>query len=151
VIDSVKAVKVVSRHPIIVKVSADQDFIAIARGVKGFAEAISLNSVPWKKVFGEKRSPLWRLDKKFGGGGGGVSGKPAQKENWEAVRKLVEDSSLPVICPSVMDSGDVTRALELNPGAISFGAIHILTPCRPTAIVEREEMYARLHNNAKVV
>jgi dihydroorotate dehydrogenase len=44
VVKSVKAVKRASRHPIIVKVSVDQDYLAIARGLVGVAEAISLNS-----------------------------------------------------------------------------------------------------------
>ena len=89
VIDDVKAVKAVSRHPIIVKVSVDQDYLTIADGLRGVAQGISLNSVPWKTVFPNgERSPLWRLEKKVGGGGGGVSGEPAQKHNWAAVAAL---------------------------------------------------------------
>ncbi len=64
VIDSVKAVKRASRHPIIVKISADQDYLTIARGLIGIAEAVSLNSVPWKTVFIQgEQTPLWKLER----------------------------------------------------------------------------------------
>lgn len=145
-IESGKAVKHVSRHPIVMKVSAAQDYLAIARGLQGVAEAISLNSVPIEMT-DLGRSPLWRLEKKVGGGGGGVSGKPAKPFNWLAVRQLVKLGVLPVITPSITEYLDVARAWEMNPGgAVSFGAIHLPTkgkpwtlftnPCKPTAFVE---------------
>jgi dihydroorotate dehydrogenase len=139
VIESVRAVKNVSRHPVIVKVSVDQDYRAIARGLVGVAEAISLNSVPWKTAFPNgERSPLWRLEKKVGGGGGGVSGKPAQNQNWVAVAELARDGALPVIGPSVMEFDDMKRVRELGAKAVSFGAIHFRTPWRPTSFVRKE-------------
>lgn len=151
VIDSGKAVKRTSRHPIIIKVSADQDYISIARGLVGVAEAISLNSVPWKTVFPNERTPLWRLEKQVGGGGGGVSGKPAQKHNWAAVEALAKQGSLPVIGPSVMCLEDMDIVRKLGAGAVSFGAIHLpshpvwlkpwtifTNPCKPTTFVKLE-------------
>ncbi|MFZ2484831.1 MAG: hypothetical protein WAW81_02745, partial [Minisyncoccia bacterium] len=45
VVKAVRAVKAASHHPIIVKVSVDQDYMTIARHLIGIAEAISLNSV----------------------------------------------------------------------------------------------------------
>jgi len=138
VISSVKAVKSASRHPVIVKVSVDQDYLTIARGLEGVAEAIALNSVPWKTAFPQGRSPLWRLEEKVGGGGGGVSGRSAQKFNWKAVVELAEQDSLPVIGPSVMEYDDLGRVRRLGASAVSFGAIHLLTPWKPTAIVRKE-------------
>ena len=135
VVESVKAVKQISRHPIIVKVSVDQDYSAIARGLVGIAEAISLNSVPWAVFGGSKRSPLWRLECRVGGGGGGVSGKPAQKYNWLAVETLAREGSLPVIAPSIMEFEDMAPR---SSRAVSFGAIHLRTPWRPTLFVKRE-------------
>ncbi len=88
VVRGVRAVKAVSRHPIIVKVSTSQDYLAIARGLKGVAEAVALNSVPWEQVYPDGRSPLWRLERRVGGGGGGVSGRPAPARDWGAVRAL---------------------------------------------------------------
>lgn len=140
IIENVTAVKAVSRHPIIVKVSVDQDYLAIARGLKGIAEVISINSVPWKTAFPNgDASPLWKLEKEVGGGGGGVSGKPAQKFNWNAVEKLARDGSLPVIGPSIMDFADLEKVRSLGAKAVSFGAIHLKTPCKPTSIVRREQ------------
>jgi len=133
-----KAVRKVSRHPVIVKVSVAQDYLAVAYGLRGIAEAIVLNSVPWEVAFPEKRSPLWRLQKKVGGGGGGVSGKPAQKFNWFTAKELENQGALPVIWPSVMDEEDVKFVQGFGAQAVSFGMIHFLTPWKPTKIVEKE-------------
>lgn len=149
VMKNVKAVKRMSRHPIIVKVSVDQDYLAIARGLEGVAEAISLNSIRWETAFPNgERSPLWRLEKKVGGGGGGVSGKPAQKFNWAAVETLAKQGSLPVIGPSIMEYKDLDRVRKFGASAVSFGAIHLPTkgkpwtlftnPCKPTTFVRKE-------------
>jgi dihydroorotate dehydrogenase len=139
VVSIVKAVKRVSRHPIIVKVSVDQDYVTIAHQLEGVAEAVSLNSVPWKTAFPKgEPTPLAILEKKVGGGGGGVSGKPAQKWNWRAVAAIALDSSLPVIGPSIMEFEDIEQLRLLGARAYSFGAIHLRTPWKPTAIVERK-------------
>lgn len=139
VIDSVGAVKRTSRHPIIVKVSVDQDYLAIARGLVGVAEAISLNSVPWKTVFPNgEQTPLWKLEQEVGGGGGGVSGEPAQKHNWAAVSALAKQGSLPVIGPSVMKLLDMEAVRCRGAKAVSFGTIHLRTPWKPTSFVKEE-------------
>jgi len=138
VVSSVKAVKRVSRHPVIVKLSVAQPYLDIARELRGIAEAISLNSVPWEIAFPKQRSPLWRLDRRVGGGGGGVSGQPAQKFNWTALRLLVDADCLPVIAPGVMAYEDLKIVRGLGATAFSFGAIHLRTPWKPTAIVEKE-------------
>jgi len=112
--------------------------LAIVRGLVGFAEAISLNSVPWKTACPGKKTPLWRLEKKVAGGGGGVSGKPAQEKNWEAVKAISALGLIPVIAPSVMNFQDVLHVeKELKADAVSFGAIHLRTPWRPTSIVQK--------------
>jgi dihydroorotate dehydrogenase len=139
VVRMVKAATEVSRHPVIIKVSVDQDYLTIARGLQHAAEAVSLNSVPWKTAFPNgELSPLWRLERKVGGGGGGVSGKPAQKFNWAAVEILAKEGPLPVIGPDIMEYEDLERVRKLGASAISFGAIHLQTPWKPTAIVEKE-------------
>jgi len=139
VVNSVKAVKLASRHPIIVKVSADQDYLTIVRGLVGIAEAVSLNSVPWKTVFTNgEQTPLAKLEKQVGGGGGGVSGKPAQKYNWAAVEALAKQGSLPVIGPSIMEFKDMEKLRRLGAQAIGFGAIHLLAPWKPTSFIKKE-------------
>lgn len=141
VVNDVKAAKHVSRHPIIIKVSVAQDCLAIAHGLKGIAEAVSFNSVPWKIAFPGKRSPLWRLEKKFGGGGGGVSGKPAQVFNWFAVAELAKQKALPVIGPDIMDQKDAEFVRQIGARAVSFGTIHLRTPWKPTSIVRRKNSH----------
>ncbi|MBX4210677.1 hypothetical protein KW783_01770 [Candidatus Parcubacteria bacterium] len=135
-----EAVKKVSRHPIIVKLSVAQNYMETAKYLQGIAEAISLNSVPWEIVFPPDRTcvknPLHRLVKKVGGGGGGVSGKLAQRHNWKAVEDLWM-YSIPVIAPSIMEYEDIPRTKVLGAQAWSFGAIHLRTPWKPTSIVER--------------
>ena len=136
VVDTIKAVAVESRHPVIVKVSVGQDYLAIAEGLKGVAQAISLNSVPWKIAFPNGEiTPLRKLEARVGGGGGGVSGKPAQKKNWEAVEALARQGALPVIAPSIMEFADLARVDKLGASAYSFGAIHCKSPVEPTKIV----------------
>lgn len=139
VIDDVKAAKSVSRHPIIVKVGANQDYLSIAQGLADVAEAISLNSVPWNMVFPKQdKSPLWKLEKRVSGGMGGVSGKPAQELNWEAVEALARLGALPVIGPGIMEFEDMNRVRKLGAQAVSFGAIHLRTPWKPTQFVRKE-------------
>ena len=140
VVNSVKAVKRASCHPVIVKVSADQDYLTIARGLVGIAEAVSLNSVPWKTVFTNgEQTPLAKLEKQVGGGGGGVSGKPAQKHNWAAVEALAKQGSLSVIGPSIMEFEDMEKLRRLGAKAISFGAIFLRTPWKPTSFINKEK------------
>ena len=79
------------------------------------------------------------LDHVVASGGGGVSGKPAQRFNWQAVYELVEQKALPVIAPSVMNYRDVWQMKRAGARAISYGAIHLRTPWRPTAIVRKEK------------
>jgi len=124
-------------HPFILKLSAAQDYLAIARELRNypFIQAISLNSVPWKKLYPNTPSPFDSLP---GDGGGGVSGKPAQELNWKAVRELAQAvPSIPVIAPSIMEYGDLAKVDALGAKAYSFGAIHLRTPWKPTQIVKR--------------
>ncbi len=147
-VDGVKAVEQESDHPVIVKVSTAQDFLMIASELEGIVEAISINSVPWELAFRNQVSPLHQLERRVQGGGGGVSGKPAQSQNWGAVRKLAEQGSLPVIGPSIMQYSDVSHLKQLGAQAYSFGTIHLPThpvwlhplsvftnPMEPTKIV----------------
>jgi len=135
---AVEAVHAVSRHPLIVKTSVAQDYIAIARATVGLAQAVSLNSVPWEIAFPDRRTPLRRLENRVGGGGGGVSGGPAQKLNWRAVAEIAADKTLPVIAPGIMAEADVATVRAIGASAVSYGSIHFRTPWKPTAIVRRD-------------
>jgi len=83
------------------------------------------------------------LERRVGGGGGGVSGRPAQKFNWPAAKALAEQRALPVIGPDVMGARDMDRVRELGARATSFGTIHLLTPWKPTSIVAEDVLYYR--------
>ncbi|MBX4201152.1 hypothetical protein KW786_03440 [Candidatus Parcubacteria bacterium] len=151
-IKAMHAVKKVCRHPLIAKLSVAQNYLGIAQGIVGAAEAISLNSVPWEMVYPDRKSPLaWLGD---GETGGGVSGKPAQEFNWKAVKELVDQGLLPVIAPSVMEFDDMAKVRELGASAVSFGAIHLpsygrwwqlwkfwtlfTNPLKPTRFIKQE-------------
>lgn len=150
IIAGTKRVKEVTGFPIILKLAITQDYLTIARELQGIVEAISFNSVPWSTVFPAKRSPLWRLERKVGGGGGGVSGLPIQFLNWKAVRELSVQGLIPVIGSSVMSYKDILELKALGAQAISFSTVHLPTypiwlnpwtlftnPCRPTAWVKK--------------
>lgn len=144
VIQAVKAVSKVSVHPVIIKISVAQNYLAIAEGLKGVAQAISINSVPWEKAFPNgETTPLHKLESKVQGGGGGVSGRPAQHLNWKAVRDLSKQNSLPVIGPSVMEYSDLIKLRTLGAKAISYGAIHLRTPWKPTSLVIKDTKQIR--------
>lgn len=49
-----------SRHPIVLKLSAQQDYAGIAAKLKNKVSAVSINSVPWKIIFPEKNLP-WNV------------------------------------------------------------------------------------------
>jgi len=150
VIANVKRAHSVSNRPLLLKVSVAQDYLTIAEGVKKYAEAIDLNSVPWEMVFPDEATPLATLERRVKGGGGGVSGKPAQQKNWQAVNDLYRQGALPVIGPSIMEYEDLRQLDRLGSGAYSFGCIHLpsypvwlkpwtvfTNPCKPTRIVRR--------------
>lgn len=139
VIDGVQAVREVSKHPVLAKLSAAQDYLHIASELEGAAEALSINSVPWELIFPEASSPLHRLERRVGGGGGGVSGVPAQEHNWKMVEELAALDAAAVIGPSVMSFDDVEKVRERGAKAISFGAIHLRRPWAPTSIVIEDQ------------
>lgn len=147
IIANTLAVCAVSRFPVIAKVSADQDYLAIEEGLRGKIAAITLNSVPWKTVFSNGEvSPLWRLERKIGGGGGGVSGKPAQLHNWKAVRELASKGRTPVIAPSVMSYRDIEAVRSYGAQAVSFGAIFLRTPWKPTSLIRSDRRLMKIGN-----
>jgi dihydroorotate dehydrogenase (NAD+) catalytic subunit len=133
VIDGCRAVKSISRFPIILKLSVVHDIQKIVEGVEGLVETFSINSVPWSVIFPRQRSPLVHL------GGGGVSGKIAQPYTWGLVKRLVELTDIPVIGPSVWDFEDIEKLRGLGAEAISFGSVFLKYPWRPTMFVRRDK------------
>lgn len=132
IIKSCQEVKKVSSFPLILKLSVVHDINVILPEIKGVIEAISINSVPWRIVFPNKKSPLAHF------GGGGVSGKIVQPYTWKFVEKLVQKTSIPVIGPSVWDFEDIEKLRKIGAKAISFGSIFFRYPWRPTLYVKKD-------------
>lgn len=132
IISACLALKRTSRFPLILKLSVVHDISSILSEVKGVVEAISINSVPWKTIFPNRKSPLAHL------GGGGVSGKIAQPYTWDFVKRLVDSTDIPVIGPGVWDFSDIEKLREIGAKAISFGSIFLRYPWRPTCFVRKD-------------
>ena len=132
IIESCESVKKGANHPLILKLSVVHDIDKILPEVKDIIEAISINSVPWKIIFPQKKSSLAHL------GGGGVSGKIAQPLTWMLVDDLVRLTEIPVIGPSVWDFEDIEKLREIGAKAISFGSIFLCHPWRPTMFVKKD-------------
>jgi dihydroorotate dehydrogenase len=138
-IEVARAAKQKTDWPLIVKGSANQDYVKLAKELVGVVEAFDINSVPWETVYPGKQSPLHQLEQRVKGGGGGVSGKAAQAYTWKAVEELAREvPEMPVIGPSIWEFEDLDRLRKLGAKALSFGAIHLARPWAPTAFVRRE-------------
>lgn len=131
VIENCYAIKKVTEYPLLLKLSFVQPYLQIAKKVEGVVEAISINSVPWKVVFGEKPSPLAKY------GGGGVSGKVAQPWTWKMAATLARETLIPVIGASIWEYNDIWRLKTLGASAFHFGAIFLPYPHRPSLYVKR--------------
>jgi len=132
IIEICEAAKRASKHPLLLKLSVVQNVDEILPRVNGLVEAISINSVPWREIFPDAKSPLARL------GGGGISGKSAQDWTWDFVRKLKDKTDIPVIGPSVWDYDDIEKLRKIGADAISFGSVSTKYPWRPTSYVKRD-------------
>jgi len=131
-IEGCRAVKRNSRHPILVKLSVANDAERIVPALAGVAEAFSVNSVPWNMIFPYKKSPLAKL------GGGGVSGKIAQRFTWAFAEELMTITDIPFIAPSVWDFEDIEKLRDAGFEAFSFGSVFMPFPWRPTLYVRKD-------------
>ena len=132
VIRACEAVKEASKFPVILKLSVAHDIEKVLPRVRGMAEALSINSVPWRLAFPDRRSPLEHL------GGGGVSGMVIQDITWPFVERLASLSDIPVIGPSVWEYEDMEELRARGARAISFGSIFLRYPWRPTLYARRD-------------
>ena len=131
VIKNCYAIKEVSEHPLLLKLSYVQPYLQIAKKVEGTVEAISINTVPWKVIFGEKISPLAKY------GGGGVSGPMAQPFIWKMISELVKTTSIPIIGATIWEYEDILRLKNLGASAYHFGTIFLPYPWKPTLYIRR--------------
>ena len=110
-----------TNFPLILKIGlVNKEIFESLWKLKSLLEAISLNSLPWEKVF-NKPSPFKK--------GGGVSGKVVQKIQWELGFWLQDISGIPVIFPSVWTRQDALYLLsEKKVPAISVCSAFLLKP-----------------------
>lgn len=127
-----------SRHPIIVKIGADHNYL---RFCKYFGDNIiidAINTVRWSVVnrscTKKVKSPLYPLE-------GGVS----SKETAKIARFILTDikdnyPEIQVISGNgIFDYAEAKKRFELKADAISFGTAFVLTPWRPQQIIARLE------------
>jgi dihydroorotate dehydrogenase (NAD+) catalytic subunit len=114
---------------LVAKIGSNQ--IDLVPKISPFIDAVTLNSVPWSLAFPNKESPLARL------GGGGVSGRAAQKVNWKAAQQIIYENKASIIVPDIWQYNDIHEVFMRGADAISFGAIHMLRPWAATRYVRR--------------
>jgi dihydroorotate dehydrogenase (NAD+) catalytic subunit len=132
VVKGVDAIEQNCDLPIGLKLSVAQDVDSIVCEVKHKVQYLDINSVPWHMIFPGIKSPL----EKFGGGG--VSGKIAQRLTWALGKRLKSISDVPVIWPSIWDDKDVAIAREMGADAESYGSVCLCKPQFPTSSVRRD-------------
>lgn len=133
----IKALKIIcenSRHPVVLKLSAAQNYAKIAESLKDKVSAISINSVPWKIVFPDKVSPLECF------GGGGVSGKTARAFTWKMSLSISRIVDVPVIIPGIWEANDLEKINKMGRWNLvpSIGSGSIPPPfLEPLKIIKR--------------
>ncbi len=120
-----------SPFPLIAKLSYTHDYLKIAAALGKKIEAVSINSIPWQAIHGDRPSPLAQF------GGGGVSGKSIQPFSWKMVAEISHTTKIPVIGPSVWDYDNIEKLFKRGAMAIGFGSIFVHHPWQPTLFVRR--------------
>ncbi len=104
----VQEVKRVSKFSLIAKLSIVHPYQELVGKLEGLVEAVSINTIPWNRIYPNRTSPLAHL------GGGGVSGKIAQPMLWTMAREMAQASSVPVIGSSVWEYEDMQKIFDLG-------------------------------------
>ncbi|OGZ27774.1 MAG: hypothetical protein A2365_04010 [Candidatus Nealsonbacteria bacterium RIFOXYB1_FULL_40_15] len=133
VVEICEAAKEATSLPLILKLSTAHYTPEILPNIRGIGiGALSINSVRWGNIFPDRKSSLDRF------GGGGVSGKLAQRHTWDFACHLKNSTDIRVIFPSMWKLGDIEAAEEMGADAVSFGGLFLRHPCRPTKLVLRD-------------
>jgi len=133
-IEAFEAISDNSRHPIVLKLSARQNYVHIAEKLKDKVSAVSINSVPWDVIFPDKVSPLKRF------GRGGVSGRTAKAFTWGMALSISRVVDVPVIVPGVWEVNDLERIRKMERWNLvpSIGSGSIPPPfLKPLKIIRR--------------
>ncbi|MFA5358238.1 MAG: hypothetical protein WC310_00240 [Patescibacteria group bacterium] len=126
-----RKVKELTCLPLLIKLGYDpqKNYLLTATSLSGIAEAVQINSVPWRYAFPSRTSPLDHF------GGGGVSGKIVQHLTWQMASELSQ--IMPTVWPSIWSYQDIAKAEKQGAKAVTFGSIFLLRPWAPTLYVRR--------------
>ena len=133
VIEVITTSLVFAKHPVIVKIGLNHDFLKLCGTFLNRIVVDAINTVPWNLLH-TAQSPLYPFE-------GGVSSAETAR-----LSKLVLGSikrtypNIQVISGNGIFSYEEAKSrFELGANAISFGTAYILTPWRPAKIIERLE------------
>lgn len=122
-----------SAHPVVLKLSYQDDYVGICKELDGRLAAVELiNSVPFNKVYPYQTSPLARY-----GYDGGVSGSPIKHLSVAAL-KGVKSAGVrtPVISGGGIESlQDVRERKALGADGFVFGSLFIKDAAKPNTII----------------
>ena len=105
----------ITNKSIILKVSANQNYIQLIKANYKFISAISINSVPWNLIF-SSRSPLSDF------GNGALSGGITQSIVWRMIKEISDLNLAPIIGSGIWWKEDISEIRKYGARAISFGA-----------------------------
>lgn len=128
-----------SVHPIILKLAYHQPFVKISIQTDSYVEAFELiNSVPWKIVFNDEKSPLEKYNLV-----GGVSGQKIRFFAETALIRMMTNRiaykfKAPIIsCGGIYSYKDVQERQRLGAEAWSFGTVFMKYPWLPNLIARK--------------
>lgn len=125
-----REIKEATTLPVWIKLGFSQPYVQIVKQLEGVVEAVSLNTVPWKVIFGDKPSPLAKY------GGGGVSGPVAKAYMWTMISELAKKTSVPVIGAGIWNYEDIAKLQSLGVSAWQLGTVFLPYPEKPTKWVK---------------
>lgn len=120
--------------PIVLKLSVDQVTEPFIKATEEHVEAFhAINTIPWKRIFSDKKSPIECYGHKQQGG---VSGSFIKHEALRCVREIKGWTSRPVIAGGgILKYSDVFAFEAVGADAYSLGTCFLLSPWRPNQIV----------------
>ena len=123
-----------SGHPVVLKLSADQVEEGFIRAVDQYVEAYhAINTIPWKKIFGDKPSPIEGYTHKQQGG---VSGDWIREHALNCVKALGALTQKPIIGGGGIFTHKHVMDYEMaGAKAFSIGTCFMLRPWWPNRIV----------------
>lgn len=124
-----------TKHPLLVKLAYQDNYIGVCKELDGKVDAFELiNSIPFKMVYEDKKSPLSKY-----GYEGGVSGRAIIDQARQAlVYTKSAGVKTPIISGGGIDSLEEVRMREsLGANGFVFGTVFIRKPWMPNKIIRQ--------------